>query len=112
MSTEADSIVTNSLADKFSLEKENIIQLSQKKLAFNDIKDGIRSWRVWLLLAYHDIKVRYLRSILGPFWITISMGITVYSMGYLYAHLFHTDMQYYYPYLVASMLTWTLISSL
>lgn len=84
----------------------------QKVLAYRDLLDGIIKWRLWLMLSYQDIQLRYRRSILGPFWITISMAITSYSMGYLYGHLFHTDLQTYYPFLVAGMLSWTLISSL
>lgn len=84
---------------------------NQTALAWNDLKSGVQKWYVWLTLAYQDIKLRYRRSVLGPFWLTISMGVTVYSMGFLYAHLFHTDMQSYYPFLVAGMLCWTLIST-
>jgi lipopolysaccharide transport system permease protein len=84
----------------------------EKKLAVKDIIDGLAKWRIWLTLAYQDVKLRYRRSILGPFWITISMAITTYSMGYLYGHLFHTDLQVYFPFLVSGMLSWGLISSL
>lgn len=112
MSTNVELVTSTSEAETTLGVLESIPQLSQKQLAMKDITDGLKQWRIWLLLAYHDIKIRYRRSILGPFWITISMAITVYSMGYLYAHLFHTDMQQYYPYLVTSMLTWTLISML
>src|SRR5579883_1569471 len=80
-------------------------------LALRDMKDGLRKWRVWMMLAYQDIKLRYRRSVLGPFWITLSMAITVYSMGFLYSHLFHTDFQTYFPFLVGGMVTWALISS-
>src|SRR5579883_2337961 len=80
-------------------------------LALRDMKDGLRKWRVWMMLAYQDIKLRYRRSVLGPFWITLSMAITVYSMGFLYSHLFHTNLEQYYPFLVAGMLSWALISN-
>lgn len=84
---------------------------SQKQLAWQDIKDGLTRWQLWLMLSYHDIKIRYRRSILGPFWLTISMAITVYSMGFLYAHLFHSEIRQYYPFLVAGMLVWSLIAN-
>jgi len=92
---------------------DNIIfpPVSQRQLALQDISKGFLSWHIWLMLAWQDIKLRYRRSILGPFWITISMAVTVYTMGFLYGHLFHMDLQQYYPYLVSGMLTWALISS-
>lgn len=82
-----------------------------QQLALEDIKTGLQKWKIWLMFAYLDIKLRYRRSVLGPFWITISMAITIYSMGYLYAHLFHTDLQIYYPFLAAGMLSWAFIST-
>ena len=85
---------------------------TQTVLAWNDIKEGIQHWRIWVMLAYQDIKLRYRRSILGPFWLTISMAITVYSMGFLYGHLFHIALENYFPFLVAGMLGWSLISTI
>jgi lipopolysaccharide transport system permease protein len=82
------------------------------KLAINDIVDSFKKWRVWTMLAHQDIKLRYRRSVLGPFWITLSMAITVYTMGYLYGHLFHVELQHYYPFLAAGMLSWALISTM
>lgn len=81
-----------------------------KQLATNDVKQGIDLWRVWVMMAYQDIKLRYRRSVLGPLWITLSMAITAYTMGFLYGHLFKIDMQSYFPYVVAGMLSWQLIS--
>ncbi len=86
-------------------------QPSHQQLAMSDLRDGFKKWTVWFMLAYQDVKLRYRRSVLGPFWITLSMAITVYSMGYLYGHLFHSNLQVYFPFLVAGMLAWSLISS-
>lgn len=85
--------------------------VTPRQLAWQDVKNGLQQWRIWLLLAWQDIQLRYRRSVLGPFWITISMAITVYSMGYLYSHLFHMNMGEYYPYLVTGMLGWSLIAA-
>ncbi len=80
--------------------------------AWQDIVAGTCNWPLWLMLAYQDIKLRYRRSVLGPFWITLSMAITVYAMGFLYGHLFHIDLPHYYPFLVTGMLSWTLIQTI
>ena len=109
MPTKSISITTEQTASDRITPPTN---RSQKTLAFQDLLDGIIKWRLWVMLSYQDIKLRYRRSILGPFWITISMAITSYSMGYLYGHLFHIDLQTYYPFIVAGMLSWTLISTL
>lgn len=86
--------------------------MNQTKRAMDDIFHGITSWRIWLLLSWQDIKLRYRRSQLGPFWITISMAITIYTMGFLYGHLFHMDLNKYFPYLAAGMLVWAMISTI
>lgn len=85
---------------------------SQSVLAWGDIMDGLRKSPIWMMLAYQDIKLRYRRSILGPLWLTLSMAITIYTMGYIYSHIFHTDMADYFPYLTGGMLGWTLISTI
>lgn len=99
---------------EYDVAQEDVIfpSIDQKKLGWQDIAEGLQKWPVWLMLAYQDIKLRYRRSVLGPFWITISMAITVYSMGFLYAHLFHVELEKYYPFLVAGMLAWSLISTI
>jgi lipopolysaccharide transport system permease protein len=81
-------------------------------LAISDIYDGLKEWRIWLLLAWQDVKLRYRRSTLGPFWITLSMAVTIYSMGLLYGRLFKMDLTQYYPFLASGILTWSLLSSL
>lgn len=84
---------------------------NSRQLALEDFYQGIEKWHIWLSLAYQDIKLRYRRSALGPFWITLSMAITIYSMGFLYGHLFRTDLREYFPFLAAGLLSWTLIST-
>jgi ABC-type polysaccharide/polyol phosphate export permease len=79
-------------------------------LAFADLKEGLKNWHIWQLLSWQDIKLRYRRSTLGPFWITLSMAITIYTMGLLYGRLFKMDLTEYYPFLATGMLTWSLLS--
>lgn len=85
---------------------------SSYTLALEDIRDGLKNWHIWLLLSWQDIRLRYRRSTLGPFWITISMAITIYSMGLLYGKLFKMNLADYYPFLATGMLTWSLVSTI
>ena len=82
------------------------------QLMWQDLAGGLRHWRIWLTLSWQDIRIRYRRSQLGPFWLTISMAITIYTMGLLYGHLFKFSLRYYFPYLAAGMLIWSFISLL
>lgn len=75
-----------------------------------DLRDGILAYPVWLTLGWQDIRNRYRRSILGPFWITLSLAITVSMMGVLYGMLFHQNLTLYIPYLTTGMLIWSFVS--
>ena len=44
--------------------------------AWADLVDGCGRRELWLHLGWQDIKQRYRRSVLGPFWITIGTATT------------------------------------
>jgi ABC-type polysaccharide/polyol phosphate export permease len=81
-------------------------------LAWKDMRDGLASWRMWLLLGMNDIRQRYRRSRLGQFWITLAMATTIVSLGVLYSFLFKQAVAQYLPYLGASFVVWGLISAI
>lgn len=116
MSTEHETTLTAGIgapADAHSAQDTiKFPSTNQRYLAQQDILEGMVKWPIWLTLAYQDISIRYRRSMLGPLWITLSMAITVYTMGYLYGHLLHVELQHYYPLLAAGMLTWSLLVGL
>jgi ABC-type polysaccharide/polyol phosphate export permease len=76
-----------------------------------EIFDGFRAWRVWTILGWDDIRQRYRRSVLGPFWITLSMGIFILLLGVIYGRLFHIDLPTYLPYLAVGFIVWGLVSA-
>lgn len=90
------------------MNNQNLIT-NRQRLAAQDIFQGILSWPIWVMLGWQDIKLRYRRSNLGPFWITLSMAITIYSLGILYSHLWKITYQNYLLYFASGLLTWTLI---
>ncbi|NKB46686.1 MAG: ABC transporter permease, partial [Legionellales bacterium] len=79
---------------------------------WNELSAVIHHWLIWFTLGHQDIKLRYRRSSIGPFWITLSMAITIGTLGLLYSHLFKIDLQTYLPHLAASLIGWMLISTL
>jgi len=82
------------------------------RLSAIDLKDGMGLWRLIWTLGLSDIKLRYRGSALGPFWLTISMGVQVSAMAFLYAELFHTDIHSYLPYLTISIVLWGYMNTL
>ena len=85
---------------------------SQIVVALLDIIEGARTSHLWGLLGWQDIRRRYRRSILGPFWLTISMGVLVAVLGTLYGALLKVEIASYVPHLALGFIVWTLISGL
>lgn len=83
-----------------------------QNLAFADISGGLKQWRVWLLLGWQDIRLRYRRSYLGPWWLTLSMLVTILALGFLYGNLFKMPLEHYLPYLAIGLVVWSLFLSL
>ncbi|MCX4093836.1 ABC transporter permease [Nocardia sp. alder85J] len=79
--------------------------------AFKDLSDGFAQRELWLQLGWQDIKQRYRRSVLGPFWITIATGVQAAAMGLLYAALFHQPLKYYLPYVTVGLIVWNVIQN-
>lgn len=42
---------------------------------FGDISAGASRWRLWLNLAWHDLRVRYRRTWLGLWWVALSFAL-------------------------------------
>lgn len=61
-------------------------------------------------LGWHDIRGRYRRSALGPFWLTISMGVMIASIGLVFGQIFKTPMSDYLPFLAAGIILWAFIT--
>jgi len=81
-------------------------------LAFRDIAEGARLWRLGFTLGWLDIKLKYRGSMLGPFWLTLSTAIMIGAMGTLYSVLFHMDVHAYLPFLATSLVMWNAIGGL
>jgi len=77
-----------------------------------DWTSGLLRWRYWWNFALLDISLRYRRSILGPFWLTISFLMTAAGLAVVYSTLFNMEIRHYIPYLVAGLASWGYVSSL
>lgn len=80
------------------------------QLAVKDILDGLLSVHVWAVLGWQEVRQRYRRSILGPFWITISTALMVAVMGPLYGKLFGQDISSYFAHLGISYVFWLFLA--
>jgi lipopolysaccharide transport system permease protein len=85
--------------------------MSLLSLALQDIKKGFLQHRVWLHLGWVEVKQRYRRSVLGPWWISLSMFIFILMMGIVFSRLLNQRLDEYIPFFTAGFLFWTFISS-
>ncbi|WP_119461619.1 ABC transporter permease [Rhodospirillaceae bacterium SYSU D60014] len=92
--------------------KDESVQPSASRLAARDLIEGCLMWRLWGTLGLQDIRQRYRRSILGPFWLTLSLAILVCTLGLLYGQLMGKSYREYVPHLTLGFISWQLINGL
>ena len=76
-----------------------------------DIWVALRNVHVWAALGWHDIRQRYRRSVIGPFWFTLSTFIMIGVLGLLYSELLNQDIVTYLPYLGIGLVLWQYLST-
>ena len=76
---------------------------------FFDMRDAFRFWRVWATLAKFDIIKKYKRSLLGPWWITLSTLVLILSISLIYSVLLKVDISAYIINLSLNLIIWFLI---
>ena len=106
---------TRGAIDVDAVLNANIESATMKSAAWrarNDLIEGLKRWPVWSSLAWHDIRIRYIRTMLGPLWITVSMAVFVFALGFVFSRIFNTDIHEYVPFLTAGYLVWGLISGI
>lgn len=76
-----------------------------------DLVEAFKQHELWMTLGWNDVLGRYKRSVLGPFWITLSMLVTLCAMGPLYGSLFNKELSSFLPHLALGLIFWTFLSS-
>ncbi len=70
----------------------------QLQMALRDLRNSFARIGLAWSRATHDVASRYRGSVLGPFWITLSMSLMVLGIGFLYASLFSLPLKTFVPY--------------
>ncbi len=85
---------------------------SLKTPAWRDLLNGLQKWPLWTRLGWLEIKRRYRRTTLGPFWSAISLLVFVFAIGGLGSGLLGKQSQDYLPFLISGMVVWVMLSSI
>jgi ABC-type polysaccharide/polyol phosphate export permease len=80
--------------------------------AWNDLAGGLSKSELWGRMGWLDVKRKYRRTMLGPFWTSLSLAVYVISVGLLGAGLWHQNIHEYLPFLVSGMVVWMLVSTI
>ena len=81
-------------------------------IALSDITAAARRYSLVGMLGWQDVRQRYRRSAMGPFWLTISMGVMIGTIGVVFGQIFNSPMAEFLPFLAAGMILWSFISSI
>ena len=83
---------------------------SRAALAAGDLREGLRHWELWTAMGLQGVRRGYRRSVLGPFWLTISLAVTVAALSLLYGQLLGVPLARYVPHLALGFIAWQFIA--
>lgn len=87
------------------------MQKNSFSVAFHDVKNSLQRYPLVRMLGWQDLRQRYRRSALGPFWLTISMGVMIGTIGVVFGQIFKAPMGEFLPFLAVGMILWTFMST-
>lgn len=65
----------------------------------------------YITLGWIEVKLRYTRSLLGPFWITLSACVLIGGMTLVNLSLFKVNISEVMPWIAIGIITWNYIST-
>lgn len=80
-------------------------------IALKDITGAINRYALVGMLGWLDVRQRYKRSALGPFWLTISMAVMIGTIGLVFGHIFSVSITEFLPFLAIGVIVWSFIST-
>ncbi len=82
----------------------------RNSIGLDDVIETLSLKTLWLFWGWLDVRQRYRRSVLGPLWVTLTMGVSIFATGFVYAYLFKQDISHYLPYVATGFVLWSFIS--
>lgn len=80
-------------------------------LGKNDFFSGLGAVYTWSELAIFDVRQRYRRSFIGPWWFTINVAFLISVLSLVYGQVLNQPMREYLPYLAIGLVTWQFMST-
>jgi ABC-type polysaccharide/polyol phosphate export permease len=77
-----------------------------------DVVRGLTAVSMWSRLGWRDARLRYRRTLIGPFWTTLSLGLFIVMLGIIWSHLWKQDPKTYIPFVSSGMIAWAMLSTI
>lgn len=81
------------------------------KATISDFFKSMSSYKELSFLGVLDVKQRYRRSSLGPFWITIATSLNIAGLAIVFGAVFQAPYREYVPYLACGLVLWAYLST-
>lgn len=85
---------------------------SQNNVAISDFITTLKKNYIWVYLSYFDLKLKYRRTFLGPWWVVLGIAMSASALCFLWSTIFKLEWQSYLTYLFSGFIIWTWISEL
>lgn len=80
--------------------------------ALDDLIRGLKLWPIWTALALQEVRRRYRRTLIGPYWTSLSYAILIGAMAVVFANLWNMKLSDYLPYLASGFIAWIFIATI
>lgn len=78
---------------------------------FQDVSVALKEYWLPCMLAWQDVSIRYKRSKIGQFWLTLNTLIYIASLGLIFGTLFRFNLHEYLPNICAAILIWNFMTT-
>ena len=80
-------------------------------LAWADVSNSFRHWRLAYEFSKEDLKQKFHRTLIGPFWIAASFLVFILVKIYIFSSLNDSSWEYFASYLTLGYMVWVFIST-
>jgi len=71
----------------------------------------ISKTRLPVAMAFNEVKIRYARTSIGPWWQTINMLVLSLVLSFVFTKVFNTPSEQYIPFLITGLIFWNFMQA-
>jgi ABC-type polysaccharide/polyol phosphate export permease len=79
-------------------------------ISLKDLEESAARLPLAVHLAWQDVRLRYARSVIGPFWVSISILVTAWALSFVMTGLFGGDVKTALPFVLMGIIIWSFAS--